>query len=81
VVLKRSRLTFFAAVSLAASAILAAVPFVSPHTPIAPFVVANWLPFIAVAYQGKQNRVIFYIVLAAFALAGWLAVFNAEAIV
>jgi hypothetical protein len=80
VILERTPLTAFAVLSLAASVLLVAVPFVSPHTPIAPFIVANWLPFIVVGFMARRRWTMFYVVLVAFALAGVVAALNAEAI-
>jgi hypothetical protein len=79
VLFERSPLTILAALSLAASAILATVPFASPHTPIGPFIIANWVPFSGVAFLARR-KIIFYVVLVTFALAGWIAVLNARAI-
>lgn len=89
-VVERSPLIVAAAFSLAASIVLAAVPFVWPETPIAPFIVANWLLFMLVGYLAfrslakqpdRHNSNVFLLVLLAFAIASWVALFNAETIV
>ena len=92
---ERLSLIVAAALSLAASVALGALPFVSPHTPIGPFILANWLLFMLVGYfafrpwrsgplfsqPDRRNSNVFRVVLLGFALAGWVAVLNAEAIV
>jgi hypothetical protein len=95
IVVERSPLIVAAAFSLAASVVLGAITFVWPDTPIAPFIVVNWLLFMLVGSLAfrpwrwrslvkqpeRHNLNVFLLVLLAFALASWFALFNAETIV
>lgn len=77
---------------MAASALLAIAPFAFPKVSIGPFILGNWLLFMLVGYlaipkfgwraplqkmePGKFK--LFRFVLIAFAVAGWIAIFNGK---
>ncbi|HEY6815021.1 MAG TPA: hypothetical protein VI168_05740 [Croceibacterium sp.] len=92
---QRSPLSLVAALSLAASFLLIVAPFVLPNAPIGPFILVNWLFFIATGYLAMPKFSwrrpfqkmepaefkLFRLVLIAFTLAGWIAFFNAKTII
>lgn len=82
--------------SIAASAILISSPFVFAATPLWPFLALNWLLFMSTGYLAffrpfrwttlvkqpdRPKLVAFNAALLAFAIAGWVAIFNADRLV
>jgi drug/metabolite transporter (DMT)-like permease len=89
------RLQIAIALSLVASLILVSVPFVSRSTPIGPFMFANWALMMIVGWLAlprfswrhpfqrpdRDKGRLFALVLVAFTLAGYIAIFNAQSLV
>ena len=89
------RLRAAAIASLAASAVLVTVPFVSPRVAIGPFIAVNWCLFIlascfallplrplgSFSAMDRDRLKVWLLVFLAFTVAGWVALINAEAIV
>ena len=87
-------LVYAAALSLAASLALVIAPFALPNVSIGPFILANWLAFIAAGFLAlpkfswrkpfqkpePEKFKVFRLVLIAFTLAGWIAVSNSKTI-
>ena len=92
---QRSPLSLIAALSLAASLFLAIAPFAMPNAPIGPFLLINWLFFTSAGFLAipkfswrkpfqkmePDKSKLFRLVLIAFTLAGWIAIFNAKTII
>lgn len=92
---QRSALSLIAALSLAASLLLLVAPFVLPNAPIGPFILVNWVLFMAAGYLAMPKFSwrrpfqkmepakfkMFRLVLIAFTLAGWIAIFNATTLI
>lgn len=82
-----------AGLSVTVSAALAALPFLAPDLPIGPVLILNWVLFVSAGYlavprpitfkppykrwENKEKR-IWLTVFAAFTIAGYLALLNAE---
>lgn len=90
----RLKLLVTARLSVAVSLALAALPFFAPAFPIAPVLLLNWVLFMFVSYLAlpkpmtfmppfkrweKNDARIALTVFGAFTVAGYIAVFNAEA--
>lgn len=91
----RSKLLIIARLSVAVSIALAALPFFVPAFPIGPVLLLNWALFMSVGYfvlpkpialfrlprkrLEKNNEKTWLIVFFAFTVAGYVALFNAEA--
>lgn len=90
----RLKLLVTARLSVAVSLALAVLPFFAPAFPIFPVVLLNWVLFMRVSYLAlpkpmtlmprhrrweKSDARIALIVFAAFTVAGYIALFNAEA--
>lgn len=90
----RPKLLVTARLSVAVSLALAALPFFAPAFPIAPVLLLNWALFMLVSYLAlpkpmtlmppfkrweKNDGMIVLTVFVAFTVAGYLAIFNAEA--
>ena len=92
-VARTSPLAIAAALSIAASVLLAIAPFILPNSPVWPLILANWILFMVAGYLASPKPFgrrslqkmepekfrLFRLVLVAFTLAGWVAVFNAKA--
>gem|GEM_PF-4570510 len=82
--------------SVASSVVLMTVPFASATWPLAPFILLNWVLFMATVYfafcrpfqwrtfverPGRKRLIAVNGALLAFAICSWIALFNAQSIV
>ena len=91
-----SPLIVAASLSLAASLVLAVMPFVVPYMPIGPVILVNWILFILVGYWAipkplrflppfqkmeRANSRLWRLVFIAFVAASWIALFNSRNVI